>query len=102
MELGESVNNEKIRRVIFCSGQIYYDLLEYRIANNISDVVIIRCEQIAPFPYLQAQIECNKYANADIVWCQEEHRNQGAWPYMKSRLGMVIFSKITKIDGKRH
>lgn len=81
---------EKIRRVINCTGQVYFDLLEYREKNNINDVVIQRFEQIAPFPHMQAKEEVNRYPNAEMVISQEEHRNQGAWNYLKSRFGALL------------
>jgi len=81
---------EKIRRVINCTGQVYFDLLEYREKNNINDVVIQRIEQIAPFPYLSVKTELDKYVNADIIVSQEEHRNQGPWNFFKSRMGKLL------------
>jgi len=81
---------EKIRRVINCTGQVYFDLLEYRQKHKINDVAIQRIEQIAPFPYLSVKREILKYPNADMVLCQEEHRNQGPWNYFKSRMGALL------------
>jgi len=79
-------------------------LLEYRQKNNIQDIAIVRIEQIAPFPYLTVKTEIVKYSNADIVWCQEEHRNQGPWNYMKSRFGSLLFDmglKPIKYRGRK-
>lgn len=84
------VADNKIRRVISCTGQVYVDLIEYREKNKINDVVVQRVEQIAPFPYHSVKKQLSRYPNADIVFCQEEHRNQGAWNYMKSRMGALL------------
>ncbi|HET7060706.1 MAG TPA: 2-oxoglutarate dehydrogenase E1 component [Nitrosospira sp.] len=70
----------KVRRLIACSGKIYYDLAAYRREHKIEDVAIIRIEQLYPFPHKDLQREVERYPNArDILWCQEEPGNQGAW-----------------------
>jgi len=81
---------EKIRRVVNCTGQVYFDLLAYREANNIKDVALNRIEQIAPFPYTNIKKLTQQFPNAEMIWAQEEHRNQGAWNYMKSRYGALL------------
>ncbi len=71
---------EKVKKVVLCSGKVYYDLLEYRMAQKINDVAILRVEQLYPFPVTQLTQELKKYKNAkEVVWCQEEPQNQGAW-----------------------
>jgi 2-oxoglutarate dehydrogenase E1 component len=76
----EKLDPGNVRRIIACSGKVYYDLLAYRRKNKIEDVVIIRIEQLYPFPHDDFQAEVDRYAQAkDIVWCQEEPGNQGAW-----------------------
>jgi 2-oxoglutarate dehydrogenase E1 component len=80
--LGETddINPKKVERVIFCSGKVYYDLLEARRDRNLEHVAIIRIEQLYPFPEARYQEELERYSKAKaIVWCQEEPRNQGAW-----------------------
>jgi 2-oxoglutarate dehydrogenase E1 component len=69
-----------VKRVIACCGKVYYDLATKRIETQRADVAIIRVEQLYPFPHKQFQAEIAKYPNAtDVVWCQEEPQNQGAW-----------------------
>ncbi len=76
----DKLDSEKVRRIIACCGKIYYDLLAYRREHKIVDMAIIRIEQLYPFPHDDFQAEIERYANArDILWCQEESGNQGAW-----------------------
>ncbi|MSO68698.1 MAG: 2-oxoglutarate dehydrogenase E1 component [Alphaproteobacteria bacterium] len=91
--LGESQKltaPEKVRRVVLCTGKIYYDLLEARTARKIDDVALIRLEQIAPFPNKSLTVELAKYPKADVVWCQEEPRNMGAFTYVDRRIEDVL------------
>ncbi|MGE5536288.1 MAG: 2-oxoglutarate dehydrogenase E1 component, partial [Acidobacteriota bacterium] len=73
------VPDEKIRRVILCSGKVYYDLYEEREKRGIDDIYILRIEQLYPFPSKALLIELSRFKNAEMVWCQEEPRNMGAW-----------------------
>lgn len=76
----EQLDPKKVRRIIACCGKIYYDLLAYRREHKIVDIAIIRIEQLYPFPHDDFQAEIERYANVrDILWCQEESGNQGAW-----------------------
>ena len=79
-----------IRRVVLSSGKVYYDLAEAREAEGIGDVALLRVEQIAPFPGRSLTVELAKYPQAEIVWCQEEPHNQGAWSYVQPRINMVL------------
>lgn len=72
----------KVTRVVFCSGQVYYDLLDARTKNNVKDVAIVRLEQLYPFPFDLVTQQADLYSNADIVWCQEEPMNMGAWNFV--------------------
>lgn len=76
----DKLNPTRVKRVVFCSGKVYYDLLEQRRNNEQDDVAIVRIEQLYPFPLeeVQAAISQYKYVE-DFVWCQEEPQNQGAW-----------------------
>ncbi|KAI8999917.1 thiamine diphosphate-binding protein [Hyaloraphidium curvatum] len=85
-QLPDLVDGDKVRQVIFCTGKVYYDLTKARDKNSFKDVAIVRIEQLSPFPFLHVLIEMNKYPNAELVWCQEEPRNQGAWSFVRPRL----------------
>jgi 2-oxoglutarate dehydrogenase E1 component len=75
---------DKVRRVVACSGKVYYDLAKKREEKGIDDVVILRVEQLYPFPHKVFAAELKKYPNAvDVVWCQDEPQNQGAWFFVQ-------------------
>ena len=77
----------KVKRVILCSGKVYYELLEKRREHEITDIAIIRIEQLYPFPYEELKAVLSQYAKAkEVVWCQEEPMNQGAWYSSRHRL----------------
>ncbi len=81
------IDSKTCRRVLLCSGKIYYDLLEYKIANNRQEIAIIRLEQIYPLPIEQLQtLYNNKYKNVQWVWVQEEPRNMGAASFLKMNI----------------
>jgi len=87
--IGESqpLDAQKVKRIVFCSGKVYYDLLDARTKQKKDDVAIIRIEQLYPFPRTEYQAAIAAYPNAkDVVWCQEEPENQGAWYQIKHRL----------------
>lgn len=76
----EPLAPETVRRLIVCCGKIYYELLAYRQEQGITDMAIIRLEQLYPFPHDDFQVETDRYMQAkEVLWCQEEPRNQGAW-----------------------
>lgn len=77
---------DQVRKVILCSGKIYYDLFEAREASKINDVAIIRLEQLYPFAAQEVQNELAKYKNAQVIWCQEEPKNMGAWYFVNDLL----------------
>ncbi|XP_023288817.1 2-oxoglutarate dehydrogenase, mitochondrial isoform X6 [Orussus abietinus] len=86
-----SQNPNKVKRVIFCSGKVYYDLKKSRGERGLDDsVVISRMEQISPFPYDLVKKEVAKYPNAELAWSQEEHKNQGAWTYVQPRFHTAL------------
>lgn len=79
-------NAESVRKLLFCSGKIYYDLTEEREKRNISDIAIVRVEQLAPFPFDKVAREISRYKNAEVVWVQEEPKNMGAWSFVEPRI----------------
>lgn len=84
------VEPQKIRRVVMCSGKVYYDLLEEREKRGIDDVYLMRVEQLYPFPAKSMIKELERFANADMVWCQEEPKNMGAWTFMEPNIEWVL------------
>jgi 2-oxoglutarate dehydrogenase E1 component len=83
----DTLKKTDVKRVIVCSGKVYYDLLQKRRDNNQTDTAIIRIEQLYPFPYAELTVELASYKNAQqVVWCQEEPKNQGAWYSIRHRL----------------
>ena len=88
--------DDKIRRVVMCSGKVYYDLLEERDSRGIDDVYLMRVEQYYPFPAMSLVKELERFKGAEIVWCQEEPKNQGAWTYIEPNLEWVL----TRIEAK--
>ena len=89
-EIDELLPDAQIRRVVLCSGKVYYDLLQKRRDENRRDIAIIRVEQLYPFPQKAVAAELARYPNADIVWCQEEPRNQGAWRQIYEALAPAL------------
>jgi len=91
-----------IRRVVLCSGKVFYDLEETRDAAGRKDVTMLRLEQIAPFPDEALGEELAKYPRADVVWCQEEPANMGAWTYVAPRIEQVLARLGRKGDRPRY
>jgi 2-oxoglutarate dehydrogenase E1 component len=82
---------DKVKRVIACSGKLYYELLEARRVNRIHDIAILRVEQIYPFPGEQLDELLSQYTATDeLIWCQEEPKNQGGWDFCKHRIPAMI------------
>ena len=89
-EIDELAAAEKVKRVVICSGKVYYDLLAERRERGIKDVAIIRLEQIYPFPVKALKTALAPYKNAETVWCQEEPENNGAWFFVDRRIEAVL------------
>jgi len=86
----DDLNNDGITRLLACSGKVYFDLLEQRRENNISNIAIARIEQLFPFPHDDLKTVIDSYPNLkEVVWVQEEPKNQGSWYYMQSRGTMI-------------
>ena len=93
-ERGNSDNtlapDAEIKRVVMCSGKVYYDLLEERDARGINDVYLLRIEQFYPFPAISLVKELERFPNAEMIWCQEEPKNQGAWTFIEPNIEWVL------------
>jgi 2-oxoglutarate dehydrogenase E1 component len=77
------ISAKNVKKVVFCSGKFYYDLLDYQEKNKIDDLALVRLEQLFPLPVKEIQEILKKYSNAvDLVWAQEEPRNMGAWSHL--------------------
>ncbi|NMG29279.1 2-oxoglutarate dehydrogenase E1 component [Aromatoleum evansii] len=86
----EKLDPKKVKRVVLCQGKIYYELLAHRRENKITDTALVRIEQIYPFPTDAFAAAINQFPNAkEVVWCQEEPRNQGAWYWLASRQHLI-------------
>jgi 2-oxoglutarate dehydrogenase E1 component len=83
-------DDSAIRRVVVCSGKVYYDLLAERDRRGAADIYLLRLEQFYPFPALSAVKELDRFKGAEIVWCQEEPKNQGAWTFVEPNLEWVL------------
>ena len=83
----DELQTQQVRRVVFCSGKVYFDLLKARRKDGLRDVALVRVEQLYPFPSEEYEAALNRYPNArEVVWCQEEPQNQGAWYQIRHRL----------------
>ena len=89
-EIDDIAPAEQVRRVVICSGKVYYDLLAERRANDVKDVAIVRLEQFYPFPENTLGRVLRPYTNADVVWCQEEPENMGGWNFVDRRIERVL------------
>ena len=85
---------EDVRKVLFCSGKIYFDLAEYQSKNNITDVALLRLEQLYPLPAKQLDEMYKKYSNATWFWVQEEPLNMGAASYLQMNLKTINYGMI--------
>jgi 2-oxoglutarate dehydrogenase E1 component len=89
-EIDALKEDKKIRKVLICSGKVYYDLLEARRERKIDDIAIVRMEQLYPFPASSLRDNISKYKNAEIFWVQEEPENMGAWTFVDRRIEKVL------------
>jgi 2-oxoglutarate dehydrogenase E1 component len=92
--------DDKIKRIVLCTGKVYYDLFEEREKEGVKDTVILRVEQLYPFPFNALTKEMSRYKNAkSVVWCQEEPKNLGYWSFVEPRIEEVMAS--AKLTPKR-
>ncbi len=90
------VEPKKVRRVLLCSGKVYYDLRKYQVENNVKDVAIIRLEQLYPFPMKQLEAAMSRYNDPELVWVQEEIMNGGPWFFINNILGERGIKRISR------
>jgi 2-oxoglutarate dehydrogenase E1 component len=90
------VPDAKIRRVVLCTGKVYYDLLEEREKRGIDDIYLMRVEQLYPVPLKALVKELTRFRQAEVVWCQEEPKNMGAWFFIEPYLEWVL----AQVDAK--
>ena len=95
-EIDEIAPPHDVRRVVLCSGKVFYDLLAKRREEGLKDVAILRLEQLYPFPVKTLTRWLAPYANAQVVWCQEEPENMGAWWFLDRRIEAIL----AQLDGK--
>ncbi len=92
-----NVNPDAVKKVVMCTGKIYYDLLSHRR----EDIAVLRIEQLYPFPEKELKEELAKYTNANFVWCQEEPKNMGAWSFVQQVFHESFEKKVEYIGRKR-
>jgi 2-oxoglutarate dehydrogenase E1 component len=98
-----AANPEAVKRVIFCSGKVYIDIEEEREKRGLTeDVAVVRIEQISPFPFDLVDQELKKHPEAELYWCQEEHKNSGAYEYCKGRIRTLSDRKRRVFYAGRH
>ncbi len=86
----ELAPDDQIKRVIMCSGKVYYDLFEERESRKVNDVYLMRIEQLYPFPARALIQELGRFPQAEMVWCQEEPKNMGAWSFIEANIEWVL------------
>ena len=96
------VADDKVRRVVLCTGKVYYDLLEEREKRGIDDVYLLRVEQLYPFPVKAIAQELGRFRNADVVWCQEEPRNMGSWTFVEPYIEWALNHSPAKAKRPRY
>ena len=89
-ETGPIAADDKVRRVVLCSGKVYFDLMKARAGNGDDRVAIVRVEQLYPFPSKPLACVLARWRHAEIVWCQEEPRNMGAWNFVDRPIEEVL------------
>ena len=91
--------DNEVKRVILCSGKVYYDLYQERARRGLKEVFFLRLEQLYPFPFRALTKELGRFPHAEVVWCQEEPRNMGAWAFVEPRIERVL-TEIGAVCGR--
>ncbi len=94
--------SKDVKRVIICSGKVYYDLFEEREKRQLKNVALVRLEQFYPFPEKSMAAELSSYPNAEIVWCQEEPKNMGGWSFVESFIETTLKNAKHKCNRPRY
>ena len=89
-EIDPLVSDADVRRIVLCTGKVYYDILRERRERGVKDIAVLRVEQLYPWPRLRILSEISRYANAEVVWCQEEPANMGAWMFVLPRMINIL------------
>ena len=92
----EFADKKKVKRILLCSGKIFYDLFDYQQKNKRKDIAIFRIEQLYPFPFSQLKQQLESYPKVELVWVQEEPRNMGAWFYIRNIITEVEIKRISR------
>lgn len=94
-----AIQKDRVKKVLLCTGQVYYDLEAKRAADRRNDVAILRVESLCPFPFKEIAQELKSYGNASVTWAQEEPKNAGVWLYAEPRLRNIATSLGRDPDG---
>ena len=90
-ETDTKIDLKQVKKIVFCTGRVYYDLLAARRERLLEDTALVRLEQLYPFPHKAFEAELRKYPNAiQMVWCQDEPQNQGAWFYVQHHINEAL------------
>jgi len=90
-EVNEAIEASAVRRLVLCSGKVYYDLVNARRERELVDTVVLRVEQLYPFPHKALEVELRKYPNlVQVIWCQDEPQNQGAWFFVQHHIAEAL------------
>ncbi len=90
-------DSKKVKKVVFTTGRLYYDLEKYQVENGLTDVAIVRIEQIYPIADKQISAVLRKYKNSEeLIWAQDEPENMGAWPFINRKLGHLGFKNASR------
>ena len=99
-ETDKDIEAASVRRVVLCSGKLYYELRAARRARGIKDIALVRLDQLYPVPAEALRTEVARYGDVEVVWAQEEPRNMGAWPMMDEWLAEALGGVVPRYVGR--